>query len=977
MFPRVSGTLDHTFHASSSTSDIEAAHHPDVEMPTGEAHAVAASTPNTPGRAQPERPRGIAASLKGLLIKQQTPEQRAEVRAWSAARSGKHEKLQALLAEHPDLVFRTDRHGQNLLSVAARAGQRSTAITVLSHAAMHAGGVARVVNQRNAQGETPLFLASSRGHAEVVSALLSAPECDVNAEDKRFRTPLHKAVKEGHADVVALLLADARIASGLPDADDNTPLHLAVSSRPELVKTLAAHPSAVPNAVDKQGLTALERAIETGRRGVVADLLSVARVDASSPGKDGLTPFWRALRQFKHDIEGSLGSTKDSRQMLQTLANSPRVDMSRMAPGEMEDIGGHTPLTLLCSLAYYNPLVQEQNERFQRQIAGVMETMLAGSLRAGDGRNLDPNAKDWRGRTPLQWALTQGKETERTLLMNDPRTDPNVRNGIGQTLLEIAAVHDRPDWAHILLSNVRTNPNLPMSTGSAPLAWAMHVNRRDWAELLLGDRRTDPNVADILPGRTLLLGAVERGKLDWARMLYHDRRTDPNALATLLTLDPQTVHIIVERFRPVPRGGTPQAELRAFKEATLARWADMRRADGTRWPKSTITNMRLGEVLAERERQGASSSSDCRPGAVFRFGLALELALQHNELIHAKEAAGLLLRHAPRDQQFFNLHGVDVSRTEIESWAAGRFSEGIINRTIDGQIQAPQNQNVHLDGLNARGAYILSVAQAVIRESAKLTAEDRLDATNDVLAERVRASSGTAASTPAQSRIEDKHLIGLDETLAGIKAAAARAGDIGARATEGMNWALQIGQARELTDMSPQQALRIMWTYIDRRGEQYRDNLTHALLNGLADIPRPNNMGVCAEGCLQRILYSADGIDDLLTPKEPGRETIHAEIAALAGKVTNRFEALYGDSLLDLADEHAVQSTPGEPLSSDERALIAHYQRTGPIDDAAVLRIKQDMLAAEVAADLVGRRGWSPQAVEPELARVKEAMSYL
>ena len=972
MFPRLSGTSDHTYHPSSSTSDVDAAHHPDVALQTDDAHVLAQPTPNTPGRAQADRPRGIAASLKGLLIKQQTPEQRAEVRAWSAARSGKHEKLQALLAEHPDLVFRTDRHGQNLLSVAARAGQRSTAITVLSHAAMHAGGVARVVNQRNAQGETPLFLASSRGHAEVVSALLSAPECDVNAEDKRFRTPLHKAVKEGHAEVVELLLADARIASGLPDVDDNTPLHLAVSSRPELAKTLAAHPSAVPNAVDKKGLTALERAIELGRHSVVADLLSVERVDASSPGKDGLTPFWRALRQFKHDIEGSLGGTKSSRQMLLTLANSPRVDMSRRAPGEMEDIGGHTPLTLLCSLAYYNPLVQEQNERFQRQIAGVMTTMLTGSLRVGNGSNLDPNAKDLRGRTPLQWALTQSKETETTLLLNDPRTDPNVRNGVGQTLLEIAAIHDRADWAHRLLSHARTNPNLPMSTGAAPLAWAMHVNRQDWAKLLLRDGRTDPNVADILPGRTLLLGAAERGKLDFAQMLYRDKRTDRNALATLLTLDPRAVLAIVDN-RPVPRGSAGEAVLRAFKAEMLARWADTRRADGTRWPKSAITNMRLGEVLAERERQGgASSSSDCRPDAAFRFSLALELALQHAELIHAKEAAGLLLRHAPKNQQYFNLHGVDVSRTEIESWAAGQFPEGIINRTIEGQLHLPQQQNVHLDGLNARGAYILSVVQAVIRERAKLSAEDRLDATNDVLAERVRAASSTAANP----RIEDKHLIGLDEALAGIKAAAARAGDIGARATEGMNWALQIGQARELTDMSPQQALRIMWTYIDRRGEQHRDNLTHALLNGLADIAQPNNMGVCAEGCLQRILYSADGIDDLLTPKEPDRATIEAEIASLSGKVANRFEALYGDSAFDLADKDSLQSTPGAPLSSEERTLIAHYQRTGPIDEATVLRIKQDMLAAEVAAELVGRRGWSQEAVAPELARAKEKMRY-
>lgn len=950
---------------------------PAVAERIDDAHLFAVGAPGTPVGTSGARRRGIASSLRGLLSRHQTPEQRATVRAWSAARGGDVEKLQALLAEHPDLLFQTDRQGQNLLSIAAREGKRGAVIALLSHASMHPGGVARIVNHRNSKRETPLFQASERAHAEVVSALLGAPECDVNAEDELFRTPLHRAVKRGHSDIVDMLLADSRIAAGLPDVNDETPLHVAVSSRPEFVKTLAAHPSAVPNAVDKKGRTALEHAIDRGRPAIVADLLSADRVDASSPGQDGLTPFWRALRQFKHDIEGSLGATVHSRAMLRTLANSPRVDMTRIAPGTLEDIGGHTPLTLLCSLEYYNPLVLEQNRRFQKQVAEVMEAMLTQSLRAGDGQNLDPNAKDWAGKTPLEWALSRGKETEANLLLADPRTDPNVRNARHETLLAGAMLRDQPEWAHLLLSNARTNPNLAMSNGRPMLAWAMAHDRYDWAHLLLRDRRTDPNVSDIMPGRTMLLSAAERGKLDWARMFYLDRRTDPNALATLLTLDPHTVLSIVDRDRPIPLDGTRQSALRKFAEETLARWADTRRPDGTRWPKAAITNMRLGELIAEQESRVGSASSECRPDAAFRFALALELSLQHAELVHAKEAAALLLRHAPRDRQFFNVHGVDVPRTEVESWAAGQFGEGLINRTIEGQMNAPQNQNVHLDGLNARGAYILSVTQAVIRLSATLTAEERLDGTKDVLAERVRELGHTAATDPAQRRLADEALIGLDATLAGIKEAAAHAGTIGAKALQGMNWALGVGPAQELLDTSPQQALRIMWTYIDRRGEHHRENLTRALLNGLADIPLPNQQGVCAQGCVQRILYSADGIDDLLNAKEPDRATIRAEIETLAGKVNNRFEELYGDSALDVADDDPLQSTPGEPLTSEERSLIARYQHNGPVDESLVLRIKQDMLAAEVAADLVGRRGWSPGSVGPELARVKEDMRYL
>ena len=59
-------------------------------------------------------------------------------------------------------------------------------------------------NAPDEDGVTPIFVAASKGHTEIVKIL--APLTDrPNAPDKDGKTPTHCAIQNGHTEIVKLL----------------------------------------------------------------------------------------------------------------------------------------------------------------------------------------------------------------------------------------------------------------------------------------------------------------------------------------------------------------------------------------------------------------------------------------------------------------------------------------------------------------------------------------------------------------------------------------------------------------------------------------------------------------------------------------------------------------------------------------------------------------------------------------------------
>jgi ankyrin repeat domain-containing protein 50 len=164
------------------------------------------------------------------------------------------------------------------------------------------------VNAVNIEGATALFLASQSGFIDVVETLLSAPGIDCNIAETMGRTPLMRAAGGGHLPVVKALLR-------VPDVDVNasdsvfgmTPLIRASSAgHSEVVKVLVRENSVRVNQADKYGKSALAWAARKGYLDIVRIFLCVPGIEVNTADEDGDTALIRAARRGQQDVVQAL-----------------------------------------------------------------------------------------------------------------------------------------------------------------------------------------------------------------------------------------------------------------------------------------------------------------------------------------------------------------------------------------------------------------------------------------------------------------------------------------------------------------------------------------------------------------------------------------------------------------------------------------------------------------------------------------------
>ncbi|KAJ6016453.1 ankyrin repeat-containing protein [Penicillium herquei] len=85
------------------------------------------------------------------------------------------------------------------------------------------------VDLANHEGQTPLHIAASEGHIELIPELLRSG-ANALLQDADSRTALHLAVLKGHFDIIRMLLDDqqGQAMVRIPDSAGRTPLHQAV-----------------------------------------------------------------------------------------------------------------------------------------------------------------------------------------------------------------------------------------------------------------------------------------------------------------------------------------------------------------------------------------------------------------------------------------------------------------------------------------------------------------------------------------------------------------------------------------------------------------------------------------------------------------------------------------------------------------------------------------------------------------------------
>jgi 26S proteasome non-ATPase regulatory subunit 10 len=213
-----------------------------------------------------------------------------------AAREGDLERLRLELPEGADAaqVNRKDEDGRTALHWAA--ANRPRAVNTHADCVRLLLRRGSKVNTHDDGGWTPIMSACSAGNAEVVRLLIDAQALVDEEEENSQVTPLHLAASKAHLDVVReLLQAGAR--AQMVDGLGQLPLHRAAAAgHPAIVRLLLGEGSKV-NAADKEGVTPLHLAMYEKHREVCVALLE-AGASITMKTTQGETPLALAPDDF-------------------------------------------------------------------------------------------------------------------------------------------------------------------------------------------------------------------------------------------------------------------------------------------------------------------------------------------------------------------------------------------------------------------------------------------------------------------------------------------------------------------------------------------------------------------------------------------------------------------------------------------------------------------------------------------------------
>ncbi|CAG8215490.1 unnamed protein product [Penicillium salamii] len=368
-------------------------------------------------------------------------------------------------------------HSQNTLEPAlfwaAKRGKLAACIRLLSEGADP--------NIIDSDRRTPLSWAAQIGHADVVSALLSAKETDPNTPDKDLRTPLLWAagkavhhidrgtfsrispgtdqfIRGDHLAVVKALLSVEGIQVDRPDNRGRTPLTVAAGSGAEsAVEEILRTGKADPNSRDVFRQTPLMQAVSSGSMSIFNRLISIEGLEVDTKSCFGPTAFLEAASNGNVEI-------------MKILLAMPQVD-----PAEVPCFGDSALMNTICE--------------------GHTDAV---SLLLADER-IDPNITNKAGIPPL----VRAAERQRTHIMQmllDKGAEPDAKDRQGSTALMVSTEKGNIEAIQLLLATGRVNADFDLTerTGYSPFT-SVSLDNLNQAVLKILDEHKRRHRIDLAP----------------------------------------------------------------------------------------------------------------------------------------------------------------------------------------------------------------------------------------------------------------------------------------------------------------------------------------------------------------------------------------------------------------------------------------------------------------------------------------------
>ena len=288
--------------------------------------------------------------------------------------------------QDPDLVLDSEG-GETPLHLACSAGHGQVVLLLLEARANQ--------NKCNSSGMTPLLVASTVGDLSIVSLLLEASADHSKTSLRQGATPLHRAAQRGHGDVVRTLLA-ARANMDHTTPNGTSPLLLACQNGHNSTVKILLEASADTNMAANGGATALLMAVRNGHT-TCAQSLVEARAALDTPANDGAAALLMASEFGRVDIVHLL---------LQARASMEQVDHDGATALFMACLQGHPAVV---------KMLLDANADHEKLCAG--STSLQAAAEKGDPdvvylllkARADLNVEDEDGNTALSWACARKK----------------------------------------------------------------------------------------------------------------------------------------------------------------------------------------------------------------------------------------------------------------------------------------------------------------------------------------------------------------------------------------------------------------------------------------------------------------------------------------------------------------------------------------------------------------------------------------
>ncbi len=501
------------------------------------------------------------AKINGSDTEGQTPLLRA---ISSGGGSAQKDKVSWLLSKGADLNART-RQGRSALETALY-GSNAELVTLLLDKAD--------VKKADDGGNTPLFTAVRRGNAEYVRMLLDKG-AELNAQNANGDTVLHLAAQNPGSLLKVLLDAGAR--TEVKNQRGDLPLHIALRRRDdgamnfnpyyggdgyEGPRPASGDESATPRGTIIAPLTDKSDVNAKDQFGLSPLLLAILARDQESrdiiierkPKMDSTTQLFDAVAQgdvaqlsailkqkpFLVYFRLADGTTPLHVSALWGTLGAAQVLTQKGADVNARDARGETPL--------HETLTRPMG-LFARRAKNMMAFLLekganAGALdfndsaplhraaRSGDAdlfnallaKNVNPNARDRSGQTPLFALMTKNSDLKLVQALLDKGASVNVRPQGGGSLLSSAVMTRRKELVQLLL-DIGADVSAKDSQGRTALATLLYSgggnDAAPIAALLLA-KGADPN--DRIYSESLLYRAISNDAKEIVKLLLDTKK---------------------------------------------------------------------------------------------------------------------------------------------------------------------------------------------------------------------------------------------------------------------------------------------------------------------------------------------------------------------------------------------------------------------------------------------------------------------